>query len=1305
VSNPDAPSVSMFKEDARPILPIADETVWDQAVALRDSFVDSIVDMLGAENLSAEILKSEPGNYPVWLRIEAWTPAGADWSAGMQRCELDLTVEARPFSRHKLVCSVRATRGRRVLAVAELPRFSRGDAVEWARYTVGRGSEPSTYQPFSDVLRSVPSQFFPPVDRRHNPFEKQFRPKLVDRMFLLAVAACLLFIFALMFRRLFEPIALASAVGTMVLFVLMLMRARNFRRLDWVTPRPRDGPRRLGHVDGWHAVLVGLGDDSGRLETSLIESLGRTAGGLLAIRREPYGYRKPNGYEERERLVVSRDQGHVHVHFHRMGDDLFVGWQAHLNWAQWSETAPVTYVHASSGVTAFRDIRPSWRYPDEFDLIDLNSLSAVLHGSLELEIKKVLAARFSDQEVDFEVFRGDRANALDAHKAWPDRDNKRGRISNVIFGWRDVRRTSLGEMQLAPIGANSDSHARGLAAVPAILLMPILAALGYYLLYSTRSEGLYPVRLQLQPNVPYVFPTLFHLPFAIVLALGLLLYARIKLIQAALVVAVVEATALFVGYAYSFLFFKIFSLQDFSSPPVAIAYTAGASALIGICYLLSALIWAPTLLRGGRWAIAIALWVFLALASNVLLNAFGPAGSQRILFIEMMSSFSRVFMAGCFGWWLWRDDRTPKAARVARTSPARRTAKPIRSLPILDVRLSVPGFVILASTIVLLGVDAITKSSPGTVVEILIGGLYSGIIYAVVALGVAFVFLQRGIVNFAHGAMFMMGAVGAGLIGRSIGASYWIALVIVPLCVAVLAILIESYLLNAAYGLDKIYGISATFGLALIIEAVFRAAAGPSPISLLIPAGLAGGVDFLNLQLPIYRLWSVALGSLVCFAAWSVFVRFGSRTTFAYGLLAGLAALVGVIAAPISGASTSMGSEVLPDAFAVVIIAGTAAPGGVVVVGLLIGVLTSLASISIGAESESLVPFVVMGVVLAFRSAGAILALAKTEGHRFKAAAGQGGGGVQAFLVVATLIAIAPFFFSQFGQVFLSLMMFSMCSALFACSLYLLRSKTGIVSMGHAVFFAVGAYVAILASNAGLPPEIATLSGALAAAALALVAGALMSGNGPGYGVLITAALGQLTYLSLASSPIAGGENGEALSGNMLFGAFPLEDQSAMYIWVSVIFLVGFLIFCLAARSSLGLTSTSRAGTWGNASLRSQLAVFALSGAMAGLAGALEAFVTAFVYPDFASPLRSAEGVLALLLGGVGTVFGPVVGAVLYVFGSEFLFSAFPGWALGIVGVAFVCVLALPSGGVVGAINAVFRRVGSDRFRSAENRK
>ena len=603
--------------DARPVLPVSNETVLDWAVAIRDRFAVAMTAVLAQEKVRANLLKSEPGNYPAWIRLEAWLPAGTKQPVPHERSQFELILETKPFNRHSVVCGARLTRGKRTIAVAERARFSEHDVEEWTRHAVGRGPRPSNYRPFLDAIREPFSLIVPPLSRRYNPIDGRFRPPPVDLKTLLVAAVIGFLVAALLFRQILTPVVFAISALVLFCAVLVPILARRYRYHDWVIPQPRETPRHLGHVDSWHAVLVGLGGAAERFKQLLVTRLKESAVGLVDIRFEGYGHRTPNGYEERARLVVSHGQGHIHVHLHSLGDDLFVGWQALLNWAQWTETLPLTIIDAGRHSIAFRDVKPSWYYPSEFDLIDLNSLSAVVHNGIEQETKSLLSEHGVDQAIDFEIVRRDRGDALDARKTWPERTDKRERKSNIIFGWGAVRRESTGQMQLAPIDARPTRQRSGIAAIPAVILLPAIAVLGYILLYGLNDLPLMRFQQEVAPNFPFNFLPMSLVPVAVALAIGLWLYAGVRAINALLVIAAIETSVFCTSFAYLYVLSRFTARLNIGSLPVLALYVSGSAAVTTLCYLLAVSIWAPGMRAGRRWLAAIVLWTIWGVLASV----------------------------------------------------------------------------------------------------------------------------------------------------------------------------------------------------------------------------------------------------------------------------------------------------------------------------------------------------------------------------------------------------------------------------------------------------------------------------------------------------------------------------------------------------------------------------------------------------------------------------------------------------------------------------------------------------------------
>jgi branched-chain amino acid transport system permease protein len=271
-------------------------------------------------------------------------------------------------------------------------------------------------------------------------------------------------------------------------------------------------------------------------------------------------------------------------------------------------------------------------------------------------------------------------------------------------------------------------------------------------------------------------------------------------------------------------------------------------------------------------------------------------------------------------------------------------------------------------------------------------GLVNGSFYALLSLGLAVIFGLLGIVNFAHGAFYMLGAFAAYIGMQAFGVNYWFALILAPLAVATLGIIIERLFLRHLYRLDPLYGLLLTFGIALIAEGIMRDQFGASGKSYPVPPLLQGVFNLGFMVLPIYRAWVVAASVTVCGMTWFLLERtrlgailraatenarlvqaFGINVPLivmgTYGAGVALAAFAGVLAAPVVQVSPLMGSSLVIVVFAVVVIGGMGSIVGAVVSGLSLGLIEGFTKV-IYPEASNIVVFVIMAVVLIWRPAG-----------------------------------------------------------------------------------------------------------------------------------------------------------------------------------------------------------------------------------------------------------------------------------------------------------------------------------------------
>jgi branched-chain amino acid transport system permease protein len=271
-------------------------------------------------------------------------------------------------------------------------------------------------------------------------------------------------------------------------------------------------------------------------------------------------------------------------------------------------------------------------------------------------------------------------------------------------------------------------------------------------------------------------------------------------------------------------------------------------------------------------------------------------------------------------------------------------------------------------------------------------GLINGSFYALLSLGLAVIFGLLNIINFTHGAQYMMGAFAAWFLLQHAGLGYWWALLLAPIAVGLFGVVLERTMLKRLYQLDHLYGLLLTFGLALIIQGLFRNEYGSSGLPYAIPSQLQGGQNLGFMFLPNYRAWVIAFSLVVCLGTWYVIERtrlgsylraatenptlvqaFGINVprmiTLTYGFGVGLAALAGVMAAPIYQVNPLMGGDLIIVVFAVVVIGGMGSIMGSIVTGFGLGVIEGLTKVFYP-EASNTVIFVIMALVLLLKPAG-----------------------------------------------------------------------------------------------------------------------------------------------------------------------------------------------------------------------------------------------------------------------------------------------------------------------------------------------
>lgn len=598
-------------------------------------------------------------------------------------------------------------------------------------------------------------------------------------------------------------------------------------------------------------------------------------------------------------------------------------------------------------------------------------------------------------------------------------------------------------------------------------------------------------------------------------------------------------------------------------------------------------------------------------------------------------------------------------------------------------------------------------------------GLINGSFYAVLSLGLAIIFGLLRVINFAHGAQYMLGAVAAWMLLQYAGIGYWPALICAPAIVGAIAYLIERLLLRRIYGMDHLFGLLLTFGLTLIIEGAGRYWLGVAGKPYAPPPELHGIWNLGYVIIPVYRGFVVAASLIACLLVWLLIEKtkigsylraatenaplvesFGVNVprlmSLAYVLGAALAAFAGVLAAPIYQVSPLMGSQLIIVVFAVVVAGGMGSIAGSVITGLSFGVLEGLTKVFYP-QASSVITFVLMAIVLIARPQGLFgrdSDSATTAGsipkHRIRL---HPSLATALMLSLAILLLVAPY------AVYPLFLVQILCFALFASAFNLLIGYAGLLSFGHAAFFGSAAYICAYALKAlNWPVEFGILAGVMTAALLGLVIGSLAVRRQGIYFAMITLALSQVVYFVLLQAPFAGGEDGiQDVPQGRLFGFIDLTQPTMLYYAALVIVGLAMALLWRIIHSPFGEVlaaireNEARATSLGYIASRYKLAAFVMSAALAGLAGSLFVISVQIASLSNVTWQTSGEVILMTLLGGMGTFFGPAAGAAI-VFTVDHYMASSPIPAPVVTGLLFIgCVLAFRRG-VVGEAGSLLTR-------------
>lgn len=486
-----ARSVQTARRDARPLRVKAEATLWDSAVARRDAISARIKSVLFDEGLQALVVTSHNGVYPPWIRLEAWLPdemplQTKEADGTRQLSELNFVVDILPCHRSELITTAQLARAGHAIEADRRPHFSDDQVAEWTRFALNCGPSPSNYHPRRDALLAFFGVLIPPLTPHRNPVAPVFRTGLWGGYGAVVIAVIVNAVVNTAIEPRLTIASLLAFVG-LIAAVIALLVAKRRRRVIAVAPEPVVAPRALGLVDSWYVMVTGLGTDYELLRQRLLARFVAAKSFGIDAETETQGFRTPNGYEERERISLTKGQSVIHAFIYPYGSDLFVGWHAHLNWARWGEFLTGVNKCEKDRNIAFHSLRPSFYQPTASDLTELDGLSDYVHRQYERELTAFLGERAIDQKIDFEIVRADRSRVLhsDLHVPEVATPEGYGRWAAIAGRGREWRQASIIEKYQStetepPYAHKALSSLRIVpGGMPAFLLLPAIGvALG-----------------------------------------------------------------------------------------------------------------------------------------------------------------------------------------------------------------------------------------------------------------------------------------------------------------------------------------------------------------------------------------------------------------------------------------------------------------------------------------------------------------------------------------------------------------------------------------------------------------------------------------------------------------------------------------------------------------------------------------------------------------------------------------------------------------------------------------------------------
>ncbi|MFC7736554.1 ABC transporter permease [Roseomonas sp. GCM10028921] len=607
-----------------------------------------------------------------------------------------------------------------------------------------------------------------------------------------------------------------------------------------------------------------------------------------------------------------------------------------------------------------------------------------------------------------------------------------------------------------------------------------------------------------------------------------------------------------------------------------------------------------------------------------------------------------------------------------------------------------------------------------SIVPQLLTGLAGASSLFLVASGLTIIFGVTRIVNFSHGSLMMLGAyIGWSIITRLPREPEWFVLgiLLTVLATALIGVVLEVAVLRRIYRAPELFQLLATFGVVLVLQDVTLWIWGAVELPLPRPRWLRGFVEIMGNRFPAYDLFLILVGPVVLGLLWLLMnrTRWGTlvraatldremvaalgvnqRTLFTsvFALGAGLAGLGGALSLPNASANLNIDLSVITDAFVVVVVGGLGSLTGAFLASLLIGVVQAFGIVLVPKITLVLI-FLVMAVVLVFRPNG-LLGRSQAEAREATVAAPVVRAAPRELRLLGALAllvaAVAPF---AVGDYYLTVLTDACVALIFATSLHFMMGPGGMASFGHAAWFGIGAYAAgLLMQWLGAPMPVGLLAAPLAAGIVAALFGWFVVRLSGVYLSMLTLAFAQIVWaVSFQWVEVTGGDNG-------LLGLWPPDwaRSPRVFYWIALALAVAVaLLLRRALYAPYGYAlraardSATRARAIGLDVARLRMVALVISGAACGLSGALFSYGKGGIFPTYISIPHSVEALLMVLLGGLQTVAGPIIGALVYTALADILVRSTDLWRLVLGAVIVLLVTAFPEG-IAGAARRLWLR-------------